>query len=163
MIHSLLLGICQPSSQKHIVETNSRLSSCGTEVLHQDHKEECNKPNEGKCSPIALVENNMTEDAPTEGMESSIMLPLIAGTSEIPDEQLNTKMSDEREEFSFSCDKDTTENLCTGLAKRDLYPLHKDFHIDSCQKQEVPEVLSLPKSPEESAKFQCVSVSGSGQ
>jgi len=161
MIHSLLLGICQSRSQKHIIEANSMVFSCGTEVLHQDHKE-CNKPNEGKFSPKALVENNMTEDAPIEGIGSSMMVPLVAGMSEIPYEQLNTKMSDESEELSFSCDKDTIENFCTGPAKRDLYPLSKDFHIDSCQKQEVPEVLSSPKSPEESAKFQCASLSGSG-
>jgi hypothetical protein len=161
MIHSLLLGICQSHSQKHIIEANSMLFSCGTEVLHQDHKE-CNEPNEGKFSPKALVENNMTEDAPIEGIGSSMMVPLVAGMSEIPDEQLNTEMSDESEELSFSCDKDTIENFCTGPAKRDLYPLPKDFHIDSCQKQEVPEVLSSPKSPEESTKFQCVSLSGSG-
>ncbi|XP_066357599.1 uncharacterized protein [Miscanthus floridulus] len=153
-------GICQSCSQKHLIEANSRLFSCGTEVVHQDHKE-CNEPNEGKFSPKALVEN-MTEDAPIEGIGSSMMAPLVAGMSEIPDEQLNTKMSDESEELSFSCDKDTIENFCTGPAKWDLYPLPKDFHIDSCQKQEVPEVLSSPKSPEESAKFQCAGLSGSG-
>ncbi|XP_066356443.1 uncharacterized protein [Miscanthus floridulus] len=153
-------GICQSRSQKHLIEANSRLFSCGTEVVHQDHKE-CNEPNEGKFSPKALVEN-MTEDAPIEGIGSSMMVPLISGMSEIPDEQLSTKMSDEIEELSFSCDKDTIENFCTGPAKRDLYPLPKDFHIDSCQKQEVPEVLSSPKSAEESMKFQCVSLSGSG-
>ncbi|CAD6268296.1 unnamed protein product [Miscanthus lutarioriparius] len=153
-------GICQSRSQKHLIEANSRLFSCGTEVVHQDHKE-CNEPNEGKFSPKALVEN-MTEDAPIEGIGSSMMVPLVAGMSKIPGEQLNTKMSDESEELSFSCDKDTIENFCTGPAKRDLYPLPKDFHIDSCQKQEVPEVLSSPKSPEESAKFQCASLSGSG-
>jgi len=161
MIHSLLLGICHSRSQKHIIEANSRLFGCGTEVLHQDHKE-CNEPNEGKFSPKALVENNMTEDAPIEGIGSSLMVPLVAGMSERPDEQLNTKTSDESEELSFSCDKVTIENFCTGPAKRELYPLPKDFHLDFCQKQVVPEVLSSPKSPEESAKFQCASLSRSG-
>ncbi|KAG0520208.1 hypothetical protein BDA96_08G053600 [Sorghum bicolor] len=154
-------GICHSRSQKHIIEANSRLFGCGTEVLHQDHKE-CNEPNEGKFSPKALVENNMTEDAPIEGIGSSLMVPLVAGMSERPDEQLNTKTSDESEELSFSCDKVTIENFCTGPAKRELYPLPKDFHLDFCQKQVVPEVLSSPKSPEESAKFQCASLSRSG-
>jgi hypothetical protein len=48
----------------------------------------------------------MTEVALIEGMGNSTMLPSVVGTSEMPDVQLNTKMSDESEELSSSCDKD---------------------------------------------------------
>ncbi|CAL4911419.1 unnamed protein product [Urochloa decumbens] len=161
--HSDEYGICQSHShgQKQMVENNPNLSSCDSEMLHRDHKEEISEPNEDKIIP-EVPENGMSEAAPVEGTESAIMLPLVAGTLEMPDEQLKTKLSDEGEEDSFSCDKDTIETSCAGSAKKDLFPLPKDCPIDSCQKQEVPDVLSLLKSLEESANYLDGSVSGSG-
>ncbi|CAN6325926.1 unnamed protein product [Urochloa humidicola] len=159
--HSNEYGICQSHGQKHMVEINSNLSSCDSEMLHRDLKEEISEPSEDKIIP-KLPENGMSEAAPVEGTESAILLPLVAGTLEPPDEQLKTKLSDEGEEHNFSCDKDIIETFCTDSAKKDLFPLPKDCHIDSCQKQEVPDVLSLPKSPEESANYLDGSVSASG-
>jgi hypothetical protein len=162
MIHSLMLGTCQSNSQKHIVESNSRPSSCDTEVLQQDHKDESNICNEDKSIPKVL-ENDMPEAAPVERMDSAIMLPSVAGKSEMSDELLNTELSDEAEEHSLSSDKYTIKNFCTGSAKNDLFALPKDCHMDTCQKQELPDVHYLPKSPGESANCQDESVSGSGQ
>jgi len=118
--------------------------------------------NEDKTIPKVL-ENDMPEVAPIERLESAIMLPSVAGKSEMSDELLNTKLSDGGEEHSFSSDKYTINDFCTGHAKNDLFPLPKDCHIDSCQKQEIPDVLYLPKFPEESTNCQDESVSGSGQ
>ncbi|XP_062203939.1 uncharacterized protein LOC133906156 isoform X2 [Phragmites australis] len=155
-------GICQSRGLKHKDEINSKLSSCDTEVLHQDHKEECNELNEDKVTPEVL-ENDMSEAALVEEMESAIMLLPVAVMSELLDEQLNPKLeSDEGEEHSFSCDKDTIETFCTGSVKNELSHLPKDCHIDSCQKQEVPDNLSVPKSPEESANCQDENVLRSG-
>ncbi|CAN6349076.1 unnamed protein product [Urochloa humidicola] len=159
--HSNEYGICQSHGQKHMVEINPNLLSCDSEMLHRDHKEETSEPNEDKIIPN-VPENGTSEAAPVEGSESAVMLPFVAGMLEMPDEQLKTKLSDEGEEHSFSCDKDTIGTFCTGSPKKDLFPLPKDCHIDSCQKQEVPDVLSLPKSPEESANYLDGSVSGSG-
>jgi len=117
--------------------------------------------NEDKTIPKVL-ENDMPEVAPIERLESAIMLPSVAGKSEMSDELLNTKLSDGGEEHSFSSDKYTINDFCTGHAKNDLFPLPKDCHIDSCQKQEIPDVLYLPKFPEESTNCQDESVSGSG-
>ncbi|XP_025806017.1 uncharacterized protein LOC112884714 isoform X3 [Panicum hallii] len=154
-------GTCQSNSQKHIVESNSRPSSCDTEVLQQDHKDESNICNEDKSIPKVL-ENDMPEAAPVERMDSAIMLPSVAGKSEMSDELLNTELSDEAEEHSLSSDKYTIKNFCTGSAKNDLFALPKDCHMDTCQKQELPDVHYLPKSPGESANCQDESVSGSG-
>ena len=162
MIHSLMLGICQSHGEKHIVESNSRLLNCDTEVLHQDHKDERNIHNVDKTIP-KILENDMPEAAPIERMESAILLPSVAGKPEISDELLNTNLSDEGEKHSFSSDKYTIKDFRTGHAKNDLFPLPKDCHIDSCQKQEIPDVLYLPKFPEESTNCQDESVSGSGQ
>lgn len=148
MIYSLMLGICRSYGQKCIAEIDSKQLSCDAEVLHKDHKEESKKPSEDRIIPKVL-ENDMSKISPIEGMESAIMLPSVAGTLEMPDEQLQIKLNDEGEEHSFSCDKDTFEI--------------KGCHIDSCQKQQVSDVLSLPKSPGESAIRLDESVSGLGQ
>ncbi|XP_039835739.1 uncharacterized protein LOC120696801 isoform X9 [Panicum virgatum] len=87
-------GICQSHGQKHIVESNSRLLNCDTEVLHQDHKDERNIHNVDKTIPKVL-ENDMPEAAPIERMESATLLPSVAGKPEISDELLNTNLSDE--------------------------------------------------------------------
>ncbi|XP_022683983.1 uncharacterized protein LOC101770487 isoform X2 [Setaria italica] len=150
-------GICRSHGQKHIVEINSKQSSCDSEMIHQDHKEENYEPNEDK-----ILENGMYEDAPVKGIESAIMLPSVAGTLKMPVEQLKTNLGDEGEEHSFSCGQDMIEIFCTGSAKKDLFPLPKDYHVDSFQKQDVPDVLSLLQSPEESANCLEESVTGSG-
>uniref|UniRef100_A0A0A9CM46 Uncharacterized protein n=1 Tax=Arundo donax TaxID=35708 RepID=A0A0A9CM46_ARUDO len=155
-------GICQPIGQKHIDEINPKLLSCDTGVLHKYHREECNALNEDKVTP-GVPENDMSESAPVEATESAIMLLPVAEMSELPDEQLNPKQeSDEGEEHSSSCDKDRVEIFCTGSVKDHLSHLSEDCHIDSCQKQDVPDELSVPKCPEESANIQDMSVLESG-
>ncbi|KAL6641829.1 hypothetical protein ACP70R_020010 [Stipagrostis hirtigluma subsp. patula] len=156
-------GICQSSVRKHIEHFNSKLSSCTTEALHQDHKMEHNVLNENKVTP-GVPENDMSEAVsfPVEGMESAIAILPVGGTSELPNEQLNLMLEgDGGEEHSFSCDKDTSEISCTGSAKNDLSHMLEDCHMDSCQKQGVPDGLPVPKSPEESANCQDI-VLGSG-
>jgi hypothetical protein len=159
-----MLGICQSHGQKHIVEINSKQSSGDSEIMHHDHKEENNKSNEDKI--IAnILENSMSEETPVKGIESSVMLPSVDAGLEIPDEKLKTKLGDEGEEHSFSCGQDTIEPFCTGSAQKDMFPLtkDKDYHVDSCRKQDVPDVLSLIQSPEESANCIDESATGSGQ
>ncbi|KAJ1264909.1 hypothetical protein BS78_08G037600 [Paspalum vaginatum] len=158
---SVRSGICQSRGQKYIVEINCELSSSDTEVLHPDLKEECSKSGKDGFSPKVL-QYDMSETAPIEGMENAIMLPPKVGTLEMPDEQFNSKTTDDGEEHNFSCDKDTAKNFCTGSVNNDMYPLPKDCHIDSCQEQEVPEVISLSKSLEKSVNHQDNSIAGSG-
>ncbi|TVU51008.1 hypothetical protein EJB05_02410 [Eragrostis curvula] len=120
--HSKEYGICQSSGGKHIDEKNSKLLSCDTEVVRQD---QCCELNEDK-----VLQKGICEAALAEGAESTIML------------------DGEFEEYRFSCDKDTDEFICIISAKNSMPDLPRDCHLDSCEKQEFLDDLSVPKCPE---------------
>ncbi|KAL6905567.1 hypothetical protein ACP4OV_003168 [Aristida adscensionis] len=163
-LHQVTSEICQSSGRK-LIDGNNFIWSCDIEMVYLDPN---NKRNEDTVT-AGVPESHIsgTASAPVEEAESVTIMPQVSGTSELPVEQLKPKLysdelySDDGEEHRFSCDKDRKEVFFTGSVTNNLLHLSEDCHIDSCQKQEVPNNLPV-LTPEESTYYQDERVLGSG-
>ncbi|KAF8657849.1 hypothetical protein HU200_059659 [Digitaria exilis] len=78
-------GPCQ-TGQQCVHESSSMQATSNIEAFNHDH-EESNENNGGQITP-GIPASNMSEDADIERSEREIGLPLAAGISALPDEQL---------------------------------------------------------------------------
>lgn len=130
------------------------------EAVNQDH--ECNENNEDQITP-GIPAINMSEAAQIERPEREIGLNPSAGTSALPDEQLNTKLEgNEVDEHSCSYDKDTCSLFYTeSVGNNKASNLPKDTHGDPSNDHDLPNDLSAPRCPKQSTIFQNDTLLGS--
>ncbi|KAM0857698.1 hypothetical protein ACQ4PT_048301 [Festuca glaucescens] len=127
---------------------------------HIDGKKEYNERNDDEAT-AAMLSSGMTKPTLTEGLESCMARVSAAGTPALTDEQLNSKLEDDKEQ-NLCFDTDTSNFSDAGLMEnRNLFSLPEDVHTEACYERELPIGTPAAKSAGASAVCPYGSVPGS--
>ncbi|KAK1602607.1 hypothetical protein QYE76_018849 [Lolium multiflorum] len=127
---------------------------------YKDGKKEYNECNDDQAT-AAMLSSGMTKPTLTEGLESGMARVSAAGTPTLTDEQLNSKLEDDKEQ-NLCFDTDTSNFSDAGLMEnRNLFSLPEDVHTEACYERELPIGTPAAKSAGASAVCPYGSVPGS--
>uniref|UniRef100_A0ACD5YIM7 Uncharacterized protein n=1 Tax=Avena sativa TaxID=4498 RepID=A0ACD5YIM7_AVESA len=119
-------------------------------TCHWDGKEEYNEHNDQATA--AMLSSGLTKSTLVEGSESGMALLSAAGTPALADEQLISKLQDDKEQ-NLCFDTYTSNISVTGLMENSnlLFSLPGDAHTETCYEHELPIGTPVAKSAGESA------------
>jgi hypothetical protein len=127
---------------------------------YKDGKNEYNERNDDQAT-AAMLSTGMTKPTLTDGLESGMARVSTAGTPALTDEQLNSKLEDDKEQ-NLCFDTDTSNFSDAGLMEnRNLFSLPEDVHTEACYERELPIGTPTAKSAGASAVCPYGSVPGS--
>ncbi|XP_047051640.1 uncharacterized protein LOC124657064 [Lolium rigidum] len=127
---------------------------------YKDGKKEYNERNDDQAT-AAMLSTGMTKPTLTDGLESGMARVSAAGTPALTDEQLNSKLEDDKEQ-NLCFDTDTSNFSDAGLMEnRNLFSLPEDVHTEACYERELPIGTPTAKSAGASAVCPYGSVPGS--